>query len=563
MLSVVFFVAGVLVVAGSVHLQRRLMRRDPDLVGRRADVFELTDKRERVQAAETELAVSEREQRDLALKTQQAEQRAANTVPVSDPPNSKYMWRQAGLVLGGGEAMVLALQGGHDSMAGLDRNAWAFLAPIIVAMLVMLLHVLFGNIVSDHSRPARTARRAKRLFTVSASAVIIGGWFLMSGRGVDDSTLLENLVGIGYLMVLALLALTSTFALIVASALFAAEDDARHLAHLTRLQMLYAQHIDLLKKDLSRLRSNVDGEGNPPSASAVEGSPVSTPPIAPAGVMPTVMILLALLSPALAWSQPSMTSTERPAQAAPVRVHTVRDGVCRFLFDLSISLDAAPWQATTDAIPDHVPLMVETLGCVTVQAAAFVGDPFLNLWEVQVPEVRDTTPDCQSATAPPPTSSAARMTNFLYPKVAEKKRQDAVDQCVADKRAALQQQREERAAVLEKLARKLQSFGKMKLGGPCTEIYRTIERGAHVAETLVILTDGIQTCPGGKRPVPLMAGTRLIFLLLPTGNVSAPNRATLLLNRVRELEILFPGAIVMPASEALIPSFWRRLNVVN
>lgn len=558
------FLAGNVVVGLTTYIFFLLLRRDPNLVARREAIFEMNHRAVRVEAGEAELAASRTELTTLERRTQEVQGAIADRVPLDDPPMTKIAYTLLGAILGELEGGVVFLLSGPVAFLSLSAQAWAFIAPLFAAGWIVLLHVLIGSMVADKHRPARTIRRAKIGAVSCGLAVIAGAWLTLSGRNITDAHLVEQLAGIGIMILAVLLSLCAAFCTIVATTLLEAQRYERELVRLERLRNMFGRHIQLVEKDLARLQVLDTPEGQPASTQKADTA-------SPVGIVPgALMILLLVALPSLSRAQPmasphsiiSVSKTEVPPQDAPLRGSVpafVRLGACEVLIDRTASVDRLPFQNTITQTSAMLPRIVDAFQCSLVRLTPFAGDLFISIEEIPVPSAEDVAAICR-ATRPVATSARNAALEVLYPKtVASAHQQAAVDACMVERQAVDEQKRQQRRAAINQASDHLRLLGALDPRGPCTALPQVIKRALTRSQHVVVVSDGVPSCTPPATTVAVPGDGHLIFLLVPSGNLGGVARANLLTNRLNDLERLFPGARALLAPEATL-SFWVQLG---
>lgn len=566
MLTLLLFGAGHLVVAVVAFLFIRILHRQPDLLARRESIFELNSKPIRIEAGEAELATAKAEAGVIDGRTEDTKNKIADGVPLDDPQSTMMAYAMLGLILAEAEAGVVWLLSGPVKFLSLSTEAWGLAAPLFAAAWVVLLHVLIGWAIADKHRPARTVRRAKVGAGLCGVAVILGAWLTLAGRNLTDTTIIEQLAGAGLMVLAGLLSVSAAFCSLVATTLLEAQHHERELIRLESLRTLYTRHIEMIEKDLVRLKKLPDTPDAPDAPVATVALPPKTPPTAsgaaPAGIIPTVLVLLCLIGlPGVGHAQstnPKVTvTTEAPSRASAPSF--ARSGACEFLPDVSSSMNRVPLQTALAQTAAMMHIIAETLNCSVVRLTPFAGDLFISIDEFNVPGVGDPVPRCQ--TAPPTTTSArTKALGLLYPSVAATHEQQAVDACITQSQRVHQELLAQRHAAVEKVADKLRALGKLEPRGPCTALAQAVQRALVRSQHVIIITDGVPTCAPPAKVTPVPPDGHLLFLLVPPGDAGAADRANLLLDRLSGLERSFQGSRALLAPEAT-PTFWQRFVV--
>lgn len=255
MLYVLFlYIAGHLVVVSVAYLFFQFLRREPNLPARRETIFELNNRPARIEAGEAEIAASRTEVKNLDRRTKDVRTVLVDHVPLDDPPATKWAFGSLSAVLIELEAAVFFLLTAPSQLLGLPAEAWAFLAAPIAVAWVLILHVLMGAVVTDKHRPARTVRRAKIGAVLFGAGVVTSVWLILSGRNLSEASLIEELTAAGLMVLAALLSVCGAFCSLVATTLFEAQRNERELERLGARRDLYTRHLELVERDLLRLK---------------------------------------------------------------------------------------------------------------------------------------------------------------------------------------------------------------------------------------------------------------------------------------------------------------------
>lgn len=550
------YVAGHVVIITVAFLFFRFLRREPNLPGRREAVFELNHRPARIEAGEAELGASRTELKNVDRRTEEVQAVLVDHVPLDDPPATKWAFGWLSGILTELEAAVFFLLTAPSAMLGLTAGAWAILAPPIAVAWVLILHVLMGAVVADKHRPARTVRHAKVGAVLFGTAIITAVWLVLSGRNLTDPNLIEELTGVGLMVLAALLSVCGAFCSLVATTLLEAQRNERELERLDARRHLYTRHIELLERDLARLKATSTTSPDP----TVTAPPPTATGAAPAGIVTTVMLLLLLLGlPHGGFAQtvtdgPTATSITEASQASVIPF--ARLAACEFIVDLTSSTDRPALQRTLADVSQQLPAIIEALGCKLLRLVPFAGDLFVDVEEIVLPAIADPVAACRDINVTP-VSARARATELLYPRLAANHDEQAKKACVEERRRQDGPALAERARLLTRAAERLRALGDLDSRGPCTALHQVVVRSFARAQHAVVITDGGQTCPPtGTVAVPPDA--RVLFLLIPPNSPGSSDRANVLLARLAALERTFPTARALFAPEAT-PAFWHHL----
>jgi hypothetical protein len=148
-------------------------------------------------------------------------------------------------------------------------------------------------------------------------AVVIAMWLTLSGRSLTDVAVIEELAGVGLMVLAGVLSIAAAFSSVVASTLFEARHHKRKLAKLHTLRSLYERHIELVEKDLARLRpsSHTADSTAPLTPPPMPTAPPTTSALTAAGVAPTALMLLFLIG------VPNVLNAQRGRLVVPIRFH--------------------------------------------------------------------------------------------------------------------------------------------------------------------------------------------------------------------------------------------------
>jgi len=601
--TLLLYCAGHLVILVIALIFVRMLRREPNFVARRQAIFELNSKPVRIEAGEAELAASRAELKEVDRRTNDVERRINECVPLDDPPSTKLTYAFVGAILGEAEAFVVWLLSGPVAFLSLSSTAWAFAAPPFAAAWIILLHVLIGSLVADKHRPARTVRRAKVGAGLCGAAVIIGAWLTLSGRNLSDTATIEQLAGVGLMILAALLSLCAAFCSIVATTLAEAQHYEKEIGRLQRLWNSFTRHIELIEKDLFRLKTPPEHPDGTSVESQTDDTPNGTPAVnaqspapgaratdptaprpngasgiqvaqqtsrsqvtadsaVPNGILPTMLALCMLIAlPHLTEAQTSAKAysinTEAPSRASVPSF--ARDGACEFVVDVTSSVGRTALLVTLDQVSGLLPLIVDALHCTHVRLTPFAGDLFVSIDEISVPSVdEDPVGICKNA-LPSTTSAKGKAIGLLYPQVAKDDVQKAVDSCVNQRRKAQERELGRRRAAVGQVGERLRTLANIAPRGPCTALPQAVQRALVRSQHVVSITDGITTCTPPPTMEKVPADGHLLFLLVPTNGPGAIDNANALLDRLGVLEKSFAGSRALLAPEAT-PAFWLRLG---
>jgi hypothetical protein len=562
MLTLTLFVAGHLLVALIATLFIRFLRRQPNLLARRESVFELNSRPMRIEAAQTELARSMAEAEVIDKRIERADVRIADALPLDDPPSTVAAYGLVAGILAEAEAGLVWLLSGPVTFLSLSSQAWGFVAPAFAAAWIILLHVLLGWAITDKHRAARTVRRAKVAAGLCGCTVIIGGWFTLSGRNLTDTALIEQLAGVGLMILAALVSVCSAFCSLVATTLLEAQHHERERGRLLGLRDQYGRHIGLIERDLARLQGPPDSAANRASTAPVL-KPADSPSAAtavPAGIIPTALMLICLIS-IPGWVRAQSVSPKPPVNlisgealsraSAPA---FARINGCEFLADITGSVDRLPLKSTLSQTADMMPMIVDRFNCAVVRVTPFAGDLFVSIDEVVVPSVEDTSAICQRVR--PSESARSKALDLLYPVLAPTHQQQAADVCMTKIRPIREGAIAKRRAAIALTAERLRAAGELSPRGPCTALAQVVQRALQRSQHVIAITDGIPTCTPPATATRIPADGTLLFLLVPPSAAHGADRANLLLDRLGALERSFQGARAVLAPEAT-PSFWQ------
>lgn len=273
------------------------------------------------------------------------------------------------------------------------------------------------------------------------------------------------------------------------------------------------------------------------------------------------MLLLLLLGlPYTGYAQSvsdgQITTTVTEARRASV-ISFARAGACEVIVDLTSSTEREALKQTLARVGEQLPAIVNALGCKLLRLVPFAGDLFVTLDEIALPNISDPITACNGIKAPS-LSARSRAVEVLYPRVADVHQQQAVDVCLAQRRAANEPFLTERAATLARAAARLRALGELDPRGPCTALYQVIQRSLARSQYQVVISDAGHTCAPPDAVMTIPSDARTLFLLVPPGTTGGLDRANLLLARLAALEQAFPSAFALLAPEATT-AFWARL----
>jgi hypothetical protein len=382
-------------------------------------------------------------------------------------------------------------------------------------------------------------------------------WLVLSGRNLSEASLIEELTAAGLMVLAALLSVCGAFCSMVATTLFEAQRNERELERLEARRDSYTRHLELVERDLARLKV-VSGTTSEPDPDI---PPATASAAAPAGTVATVMVLLLLAGlPSTGYAQavsdgqavPSVTEARRASV-----ISFARTGACEVIVDLTSSTEREALQQTLARVSEQLPAIVNALGCKLVRLVPFAGDLFVTLDEIVLPIAPDPATACTGARAAP-LSARSRAVEVLYPRVADVHQQQAVDACLTQRRIANEPILAQRSATLARIADRLRGLGELIPRGPCTALYQVVRRSLTRSQHQIVISDAGQTCAPPDAALAIPTDSRTLFLLVPPDNAGGPDRANLLLARLAALERAFPSAGALLAPEAT-PAFWARL----
>lgn len=558
MLNGLLYVVGHLVVAAVAYLFFYFLRREPNLAARREAIFELNHRPARIEAAEAEIAASRSENSNVERRTTEVRAVLVDHVPLDDPPATKWAFGALSIVLIELEAAVFFLLTAPSQLLGFPAETWAALAAPIAVAWVLILHVLMGAVVGDKHRPARTIRRAKIGAVLFGAGVVTAVWLVLSGRNTGDTSLIEELTAAGLMILAALLSVCGAFCSIVATTLFEAQRNERELERLQVRREAYARHLELVERDLSRLKTGPITSA-PEQQSGVRSATAGA--AAPGSVVATIMILLVLIGvPQISQAQSISDGPVigRVAEARPASaIGFARAGACEIIADLTSSTEREALQQTLSKVSDQLPAIVKALGCTVLRLVPFAGDLFISIDEITLPVITDPAATCNGIKATS-LSARTRAVELLYPRVADAHQQRAVDDCIAQRRATTEPRLNERSATLAQAGDRLRALGGLDPRGPCTALYQVMHRSMTRSQHQIVISDVTQTCAPPEAVVAVPDDARVLFLVIPPGTAGNSDRANLLLTRLAAIERAFPSARALLAPEAT-PAFWARL----
>jgi len=531
----------------------KLLRHEPALAARRGAIFELTSKSARIEAGQREAAAARAELCILQQRGDRLHEKIDSLVRLDDPPSTVLGFYLAAIILAEGEALLILLLCGSARLGGLSFAAWAFASAPGASVALVLVHILLGILLADHDRPARTVRRAKAGAGVCLTAVLIGVAMTFSGRSMSDLALVAQLAGMGLIALSTLISLTAGFCSIIATTVYEAHSQERELAHLDQRRNAYEHHIQMIERDLARVQGS---PGPPPTAASA----------VPAGILPALLVTAALLGlPAAGHTQ---ATTAFPPTARAASIHPTgsvfdRAGACELLVDVTSSVDRseadqAPFQSTVTEVSGMVPLIADAFECRIVRVTPFAGDLFVNITELSIPAPSNPVRACRAALSAP-TNAIQQAVIRLYPAVDTARQTRERQGCLTRRRLARERAAAARSAALKQVENTLQATTTLAPRGPCTALPQAVQRALLRSRNVIVITDGVPTCTRPGDPTRVPPASRLLFLVVPSGDVGSLDRANLLLDRLAALDHLFPGAHAILAPEAT-PSFWRHLS---
>lgn len=532
-----------------IYIIVKIINREPDLESRRNAIFEMNNRPARIEAGEAELAASEREVQKLNRRERQIRESRVDYIPLDDPPATKLGFAILAALLAEGEAGLFYILTAPTMLLGLPPTAWSFFSPFVAVGWILALHVLLGVLVTDKHRPARTIRRAKTGAVLFGIGVIVAVWSVLSGRNLSDPSLIEQLTAAGLITLAALLSVTSAFSSIVASTLHEAQRHEPDLEKLDSRGDVYRRHIELLQRDLDRLK-----------AGSTEGQSITAKSAAPSGVV--VAVLLAVL----------FVGGVSPAKAqAPTRMQDVNAGTllvsapvfpsseaCEIVVDISASVDNGSLREILQQTGDHLEAIANTLTCKEIRIVPFAGTPFVSIDEFAVPDQGEIAP-CLDVKADSGTAVSAAVGVF-YPTVSQARTKAAVSKCEEQRRVHSAEALLARRKALSQIAERLRAIGNLPRKGPCTALFQVVLRSLRRAHKVIVITDGQPTCrPPVLAKSTLVSEVTLVFLLVPPRDHADLDSANVLLDRISELGHVFPESQILLGQEATL-SFWKGLQ---
>jgi hypothetical protein len=530
----VCFVVGLILVGMGITVTVHFLHRQPALAARRAAVLEITHRATRIDAARAELARTRSEMTRTERELEKLRERLAEWLQLDDAPGSAWRFFFVAGVLGLLEAILFLVYGLGSGFGNIPSWLLALIAPPAASITLVLMHVLLAAAFGSRYRPARTLARARIGLIVAILGVILGVWAVLGGRNLTDVNAIETLTAVGLISLTSVTSLAGGFSALIATTLMQEQWLERTVALLEVRHQALEEHHAAIEADLTRVEKAAAGHQ---STSAGFAAPPAIVPI----------VFLALLIPALSKAQP----------VGPLTPFD-RTGACEIEIDLTLSVNALARQRALAHIRENLAPMTDALGCKVIRVVPFSASLLDEVTEVPLPAVTDSDAACHNST-PARATGVERTTALLYPIVGEERAREA--QAACESRISLQRQQQimARRQALARVASALDAAATHSPRGNCTALNLAVRRALLRAQHLIVVTDGINTCPTPTANVPIGAESTLLFLIVPSKGDS-PDAPEDVLGRLDVLQKAFPGSQTLLAPE-LTPSFWLRLSL--
>lgn len=221
------FVLGHIVLFVTVRVLGRFLRREPNLLARRDAVFELNHRPARVEAGEGELATSRLEAAGLERRAKEVQAAVMDRVPLDDPPTTQLGYTLLAGILGELEALLLFLLSGPVPFSACPWAHGHSSRPSGRPDGSSYFTSSSGRWSLTSIAPPAPYGAPKIGAACCGAAVILGAWLTLSGRNIGDANLVEQLVGLGLMLLAVLLSFTAAFCTIVATTLLEAQHHER------------------------------------------------------------------------------------------------------------------------------------------------------------------------------------------------------------------------------------------------------------------------------------------------------------------------------------------------
>jgi hypothetical protein len=242
----------------------------------------------------------------------------------------------------------------------------------------------------------------------------------------------------------------------------------------------------------------------------------------------------------------SSTGNAAPAEATYNR--------CLIYVDMTQSVEPEFRRQTVSRIRDTLPNFVEAFHCTNLGMGTFADEgPFSPMTEVEIVQ-RPQTEDCAKAT--PKVEGLEKITQNASG-FQEYYRKRAETECRGRMEIQLSAFRQRSQESVKRMDVALNPD--LPPRGQCTAINSLLSAAVERGRTLVVLTDGSETCERGPRAFQLPDHKQLIFILLPSRG-SVPDRGRAALRIAKQWKEHVPGMWVVLPSD-VTPQFWSALAV--
>jgi hypothetical protein len=516
-------------VATGIGLTVSFLRRQPALAARRAAVLEITHRPTRIEAARSELARTRSEMNTTCRELQKLRQRLADWLPLEDTPGSAWRFFFIAGVLGLLESLLFLLYGLGSGFGSAPAWLLALIAPPAASITILLMHVLLAATFASRHRPARTLLRARVGLAIAILAVIISIWAVLGGRNITDVHTIETLTAMGLMALTSVVSLAGGFSALIATTLLQEQWLERTVASLEVQHQALEEHYAVIEADLARIENAAQ-------------QPTSAGFAAPPAIVP--ILCLALLAPKLSKAQ-----SPQPASLF------ARSGACELLVDLTTSVNPIARLSALSHTRDNLAGMADALDCKVIRIVPFSGTLMDDVTEVSIPPILDWHAACHDS-APISSSAVTGATIILYPSVGEEHAREARQNCETRVATQHQQQLTAHHQALAQVASALDRTAALSPRGNCTALNLAVRRALLRAQHLIVITDGINTCPTPSLNKPLDTAATLMFLIVPS-KADSPDAPEDVFGRLDALQNAFPGSRALLLPE-LTPSFWRQ-----
>jgi hypothetical protein len=225
---------------------------------------------------------------------------------------------------------------------------------------------------------------------------------------------------------------------------------------------------------------------------------------------------------------------------------------CLIYVDMTHSVQPEFRNQTVSRIRETLPNFIEAFHCTILGIGTFADEgPFSPMTEVEIAQ-RPQAEECAKTT--PNVEGLQKITQKVSG-FQEYYRKRAETECNGRMEIQLSVFRQRLQASVNRIDAALNSD--LPPRGQCTAINSLLSSAVERGSTVLVATDGSETCDRGPRAFRLPARKRLIFVLLPSRG-SVPNRGRAALRLANQWKEHVPGLQVVLPSE-VNPQFWGAL----